>query len=79
MRKKSTINVHVRSSVHYAKKVAYENQQKNGEMWQQRTIALTISIANSKKELIEDLIQAFAIADIPLEKVNSLFLFFENM
>ena len=76
MGKKSTVNDHVRSSVHCAKKVAYENQQKNGEMRQQRTIASTISIANSKKELIEDLIMAFFIADILLEKVNSLFSFF---
>ena len=30
--KKSTVNDHVRGSVHCAKKVAYENQQKNGEM-----------------------------------------------
>ena len=38
----------------------------------------TISIAGSKKELIEDLIIAFAIADIPLKKVNSLLPFFQK-
>jgi hypothetical protein len=75
--KKSTVDDHVRGPVHCAKKVAYENQ-KSGELRQQRTIASTISIANSKKELIEDLIQAFAIADIPLEKVNSLLPFFQK-
>ena len=76
--KKSTVDDHVRGPVHCAKKVAYENQQKNGEMRQQRTIASTISIADSKKVLIEDLIQAFATADIPLEKVNSLLPFFQK-
>ena len=80
--KKSTVNDHVRGPVHCAKKVAYENQQKNGEMRQQRTIVSAInsaiSIADSKKELIEDLIQAFVIADIPLEKVNSLLPFFQK-
>ena len=30
--KKSTVDDHVRGPVHCAKKVAYENQQKNGEM-----------------------------------------------
>ncbi|CAI2200989.1 18844_t:CDS:1, partial [Funneliformis geosporum] len=43
-----------------------------------RTIASTILNANSKKELIEDLIHAFAVADIPLEKVNSLLPFFQK-
>ena len=80
--KKLTVNDHVRGPVHCAKKVAYENQQKNGEMRQQRTIVSAInsaiSIADSKKELIEDLIQAFVIADIPLEKVNSLLPFFQK-
>ena len=75
--KKSTVDDHVRGPVHCAKKVAYE-KQKNGELRQQRTIASTISIANSKKELIEDLIRAFSIADIPLEKVNSLLPFFQK-
>src|SRR4051794_12329751 len=77
MGKKSTVDDHVRGPVHCAKKVAYE-KQKNGELRQQRTIASTISIANSKKELIEDLIQAFTIADIPLEKVNFLLPFFQK-
>ena len=59
------------------KKKKYENKQKaNGNVLQQRIIALTISIANSKKELIEDLIHAFAIANIPLKKVNSFLSFF---
>ena len=76
--KKSTVDDHVRGPIHCAKKKAYENKQKNGEIRQQRTIASTISIADSKKELIEDLIMAFAIADIPLEKVNSLLPFFQK-
>ena len=76
--KKSTVDDHVRGPIHCAKKKAYENKQKNGEIRQQRTIASTISIADSKKELIEDLIMAFTIADIPLEKVNSLLPFFQK-
>src|SRR6266542_1782315 len=56
--KKSTINDHIHSVIHCAKKREYENKQKaNGNVLQQRTIASTISIANSKKELIEDLNQ----------------------
>ena len=39
-------------------------------------ITSTISISDNKKELIKELIQAFAIANIPLEKVNSLIPFF---
>src|SRR6266542_5794903 len=78
-KKKSTINDHIHGIIHYAKKREYENKQKaNENVLQQRTIALTISIANSKKELIEDLIHAFAVADIPLEKVNSLLSFFQK-
>ena|SRR3990170_1345247 len=77
--KKSTIKDHIRGIVHCAKKRECENRLKaNGEVLQQRTIASTISIANSKKELIEDLIHAFAVADIPLEKVNSLLPFFNK-
>ncbi len=77
--KKSTINDHIHGVIHCAKKREYENKQKaNGNVLQQRTIASTISIANSKKELIEDLIHAFAVADIPLEKVNSLLPFFQK-
>ncbi|EXX54285.1 CGG triplet repeat-binding protein 1 [Rhizophagus irregularis DAOM 181602=DAOM 197198] len=74
--KKSTVDDHVRGPVHCAKNAAYEKKQRNGEIRQQRTITSTISIADSKKELIEDLIQALATANIPLEKVNSLIPFF---
>src|SRR6266508_7047248 len=74
--KKSTINDHIHDIIHCVKKREYENKQKaNGNVLQQRIIASTISIANSKKELIEDLIHTFAVADIPLEKVNSLLSF----
>ncbi|CAI2177725.1 8006_t:CDS:2, partial [Funneliformis geosporum] len=67
------------SVTHCAKKREYENKEKtNGNFLQQRTIASTILNANSKKELIEDLIHAFAVANIPLEKVNSLLPFFQK-
>ena len=77
-KKKSTIDNHVYDSVHYAKKKLYESKKASGNTSQQMTIALTISAANKKKELIEDLIYAFATSDIPLEKVNSLLLFFQK-
>lgn len=79
MGKKSTVNDHVHDPVYCAKKVAYEKKQRNGEIRQQKTITSTIFIADSKKKLIKDLIQALTTADIPLEKVNLLFLFFKNM
>ena len=44
----------------------------------QQTLETTLTIANSKREMIEDLIQAFAGADIPLEKINSLIPFFKK-
>ncbi|CAI2186731.1 10899_t:CDS:1, partial [Funneliformis geosporum] len=66
--KKSSIKDHIQGVTHCAKKREYENKQKtNGNVLQQRTIASTILNANSKNELIEDLIHAFAVADIPLE------------
>ncbi|RIA79478.1 hypothetical protein C1645_840580 [Glomus cerebriforme] len=44
----------------------------------QLTLASIQAAADLKKQVIEDLIEAFAIADIPLEKVNSLLLFFKK-
>jgi len=76
--KKSTVNDHVRGPVHCAKKAAYEKRQKSGGMQQQRTISSSITIAENKRELVEDLIQAFAAANVPLEKVNSLLPFFQK-
>ena len=77
-KKKSTIDNHVRDSVHCAKKKLYESKKAGGNASQQMTIASTISAADKKKELIEDLIHAFATSDIPLEKVNSLLPFFQK-
>ena len=42
----------------------------------QQTLETTLT--NSKREMIQDLIQAFADADIPLEKINSLIPFFKK-
>ena len=77
--KKSIINDHIYSIIYYAKKREYENKQKaNRNVLQQKIIVSTILITSSKKELIEDLIHTFAVADIPLEKVNSLLSFFQK-
>ena len=73
--RKSSVNDHVRGLVHCAKKRAYE---RSNEKTQQRTLSSVISASESKNELIEDLISAFACADIPLEKVNSLIPFFNK-
>ncbi|CAB4402418.1 unnamed protein product [Rhizophagus irregularis] len=45
---------------------------------QQLTLSSTQAAAESKKQLIEDLIEAFAIADVLLEKVNSLLPFLKK-
>ncbi|PKK76952.1 hypothetical protein RhiirC2_771892 [Rhizophagus irregularis] len=45
---------------------------------QQLTLASTQVVADLKKQVIKDLIEAFTIADIPLEKVNSLLPFFKK-
>ncbi|PKC61289.1 hypothetical protein RhiirA1_466768 [Rhizophagus irregularis] len=46
--KKSTVDDHIHGPVHCTKKAAYEKKQRNGEIRQQRTITLTISIADKK-------------------------------
>jgi hypothetical protein len=73
--KKSSVDDHVRGLFHCAKKRAYEGSSKKT---QQRTLSSVTSASEKKKELIEDLISAFACADIPLEKVNSLIPFFNK-
>ncbi|RIA81720.1 hypothetical protein C1645_836534 [Glomus cerebriforme] len=46
--------------------------------WRQKSTVDNHSAADLKKQVIEDLIEAFAIADIPFEKVNSLLSFFKK-
>ena len=72
---KSTVDAHCMGKKHLTQKRIYEDKQKTKN---QQTLETTLTIANSKREMIEDLIQAFAGADIPLEKINSLIPFFKK-
>src|SRR5437764_15477096 len=67
-KRKSTIDDHLNSKTHKTKKNFYENKQRQ----LQQTLVSSISSSESKRAIIHDLIEAFAIADIPLEKVDSL-------
>ncbi|CAG8660696.1 14465_t:CDS:2, partial [Rhizophagus irregularis] len=67
--------IHCSSQKHTLNVKKYEENQNKT---QQLTLNSTQITSNSKKQLIEDLIEAFAIADIPLEKVNSLLPFFKK-
>ncbi|PKK63155.1 hypothetical protein RhiirC2_789306 [Rhizophagus irregularis] len=72
---KSVIDGHCSSQKHTLNIKKYEENQNKT---QQLTLNSTQITSNSKKQLIEDLIEVFAIADIPLEKVtNSLLPFFK--
>jgi len=73
--RKSTVDDHLKSLTHKNKKAAYEN--KKCQMHQQ-TIKTSLTSFESRKLIIHDLIEAFAAADIPLEKVNSLLPFFKK-
>ncbi|CAB4437813.1 unnamed protein product [Rhizophagus irregularis] len=73
-RQKSTVDNHCNSQKHISNMESHEEQNKA----QQLTLASTQVAADLKKQIIEDLIEAFAIADIPLEKVNSLLPFFKK-
>ena len=66
---KSTVDGHYLSKGHIKKKQAYEN---NEYARRQATISTITVAAESRKEVIEDLIKAFSLANIPLEKINQL-------
>src|SRR3954454_24131836 len=66
---KSTVDAHCMGKKHRTQKRNYEDNQKRKN---QQTLETTFLAANSKREMIEDLIQSFACADIPLEKINFL-------
>ena len=72
---KSVVDGHCSSQKHTLNVKKYEENQNKT---QQLTLNSTQIASNSKKQLIEDLIEAFATADIPLEKVNSLLPFFKK-
>src|SRR5436190_14716659 len=72
---KSTVNSHCLSKGHIKKKQIYEiNEQKRKQV----TINTTKVASESKKEVIDALIEAFSLANIPLEKVNYLLPFFKK-
>src|SRR3954447_11864083 len=74
-RHKSTVDSHCLGKKHLAQKKNYEaNQSKNN----QQTLETTLLAADSKREVVESLIQAFASANIPLEKINSLLPFLKK-
>src|SRR6266542_887499 len=73
--RKSTIDNHCKSKAYLANKKLYENNNcKNYK----KTLHSSLSANEKKKAVIEDLIRAFAGADIPLEKVNALLPFFKK-
>ena len=74
-RHKSTVDSHCLGKKHLAQKKIYEaNQNKKN----QQTLETTLHAADSKREVVENLIQAFASANIPLEKINHLLPFFKK-
>src|SRR6202000_1167934 len=75
-RQKSTVDNHCNSQKHRSNMKSHEEKEKNRT--QQLTLVSTQEAAELKKQVIEDLIEAFAIADIPLKKVNSLLPFFKK-
>ncbi len=72
---KSTINGHINSSKYKANNKTYEEKQ---QAVQQQTLQTTLYVANSRKAVIEDLVEAFLSADIPLQKVDQLLPFFKK-
>ncbi|PKY34385.1 hypothetical protein RhiirB3_457979 [Rhizophagus irregularis] len=72
---KSVVDNHCKSQKHISN---VRSQEESHNRTQQLTLSSTRAASESKNQLIEDLIEAFAIADIPLEKVNSLLPFFKK-
>lgn len=72
---KSTIDAHCASKKHISQKKIFETKDK---VKSQQTLQTSLLASESKKEVIEDLIEVFANANIPLEKVNLLLPFFKK-
>ena len=72
---KSVVDNHCKNQKHISN---VRNHKENKDKTQQLTLSSAQTAAESKKQLIEDLIEAFTTADIPLEKVNSLLPFFKK-
>ena len=74
-RHKSTVDSHCLGKKHLAQKKIYEDNQSKKN---QQTLETTLLAADSKREIIEELIKAFASANIPIEKINYLLPFFKK-
>lgn len=72
---KSTVDDHCISKKHIAQGKLYNAKQREKK---QVTLDTNFRAADIRKKVIEDLIEAFATADIPLEKVNRLLPFFKE-
>jgi len=72
---KSTIDSHINGNKHIANKKAYEERQQTS---QQQTLQASLRAAESKKAVIEELVEAFLGADIPLQKIDQLLSFFKK-
>ena len=72
---KSVIDSHYSNQKHISN---IKKQETQSNKTQQLTLFSAQKAAESKKQLIEDLIEAFAVADIPLEKVNFILSFFKK-
>ena len=72
---KSSIDSHINGNKHQANKKTYEEKQKS---IQQQTLQTTLRAAKSRKTVIEDLVEAFLGADIPLQKIDKLLFFFKK-
>ncbi|PKK68258.1 hypothetical protein RhiirC2_546650 [Rhizophagus irregularis] len=72
---KSTITSHINGNKHISNKKTYEEKQQNT---QQQTLQSSLHAADSKKAVIEDMVEAFLGADIPLQKIDQMLPFFKK-
>ncbi|CAG8798267.1 18574_t:CDS:1 [Gigaspora margarita] len=72
---KVSIITHINSKTHKKNKQNYDIADQNSQF---QTLEDSFSIAESKKVVVKDLVEAFVKANIPLEKVNALQPFFKK-
>src|SRR4051812_5120628 len=72
---KSTITSHINENKHISNKKTYEEKQQNT---QQQTLQSSLRAADSRKAVIEDMVEAFLSADIPLQKIDQMLPFFKK-
>ena len=71
---KVSVTTHVNSKIHLKNKKNHETAAQNNY----QTLEDVLSVAESKKAVVNDLVKAFVEANIPLEKVNALQPFFRK-